>query len=360
MIIGVDGGALAVKDERLKAGVYRVVYNLLLQLSGLDGVNNYRLYTFDRVEEGILQRLGKRFTNVILPRHLWHSLWLPAELAKRPPEAFLGLSQALPRISTLCDIGFIYDLGFLHYPALYPDSYYKLQAQTRLLVTRADRIITISQATARDIIGTYHINANNITVLYPGIDEAFTHKGKKMQSPKPYFLFVGSLKPGKNIPTLLRAFHEVQRSSKGRYGLYIIGGDYWLDPKIKATMNELRLQNSVRLLGCVQDKQLAQYYRRAIAFVSPSLSEGFCLPIAEAMASGCPVIGSDIASLREIAEDAGLFTDALDHEAFARIMLRVAGDGRLRSEMIQKGLKQVKRFSWLSMAKRLLSLIHKA
>src|SRR3972149_3375119 len=137
MKIGVDGGALSITDDRLKVGVYRVVYNLLRELGKINTENTYYIYSFIPIEREVMKQFGPRMINKVLrPQKGWFSLRLPLELSLNPVDLFLGTSQAVPS-STSHNIGFIYDLGFLYYPDAYPGSYEKLKKQTRELVRKS-------------------------------------------------------------------------------------------------------------------------------------------------------------------------------------------------------------------------------
>lgn len=356
MVIGVDAGALAVRDERLKVGVFRVTLNLLKGLDSIDRKNTYRLYTFAPLEKGITSELGKRFEQVVLKIRGWSTVWLPTELRRRPVDVFLGLSQYLPS-SASYNIGFIYDLGFLHHPEAYPDSYRRLTKQTETLIRRANHIMAISHAVSDDIQKRYPVALDTITVSRPGIDQRLTPGGVKHNGPTPYFLSVGSLKRGKNIPTAIRAFAGFLRQIHKSYDYYLIGGDYWLDPQIIDVITECKLQERVKMLGVVADDVLASYYRGAVALVAPSLWEGFCLPAAEAMACGCPVIGSTAGALPEIVAESGILIDPLDVAGFAQAMRAIVSSPKMRIALKQKGLTRAKLFRWDAFARHVYQCI---
>ncbi len=342
MNIGVDAGALSITDDRLKVGVYRVVVNLLIELGKQDKTNTYRLYSFRPLEQGMMRDFGSRMTNVVLPQKGWFRFWLPLELQRNPVDVFLGLSQALP-FSTNYSIGFVYDVGFLRFPEAYPGSYESLKKQTESLVKQANKIITISQTTAQDLVKFFGVDKNKLTVAYPGVSKLLTARGKKFKSPRPYFLFVGALNRGKNIPTLLKAFALFNTKTKEQYDLLLIGGDYWFDTDIVPAAH-------VKRLGYVPDDELANYYRGAKALVMPSLWEGFCLPVVEAMASGCPVIVSRAGALPEIVGNAGILVDPMDVEGFANAMQeKISG---------AKGIVRSKVYSWERMAQSVLCEIY--
>lgn len=346
MVIGVDAGALAVTDNRLRVGVYRVIYHLLKELAVLDSQNTYRLYSFNPLDEEFLQHLPPQMNSLVLtPKYGWFSWRLPLSLLIHPVDVFLGISQALP----MCNgkgIGFIYDLGFLQHPELYPGSHKRLVSQTNDTVKRSRKIITISQASKKDIVDHYHISEDKVVVAYPGVDESFSNVGERFVSKTPYFLHVGSLKPGKNIPQLILGFSQFLRKSQKDYVLLLVGGDYWLDEDILPTITKCGLEEKVRLLGFVPDKILKEYYRGAEAFLSLSVSEGFCLPILEAMACGIPVVASNTGAIPELAPDTSLLSDPLDLEAFATNIQRLTQDEELKKIVIAKGIAKSQEYRW--------------
>ncbi len=300
MIIGVDAGALSVTDERLKVGVWRVTYNLLRELGRLDHTNEYRLYTFSPIDRGVMRDFGPRMQNIVVrPMFGWSMIQLPIELRRHPVDVFLGLSQMVP-FSTSRNIGFIYDVGFLRFPDAYPGSLKRLEYQTRQLVERSGHIMVISNTTKKDVMKAYHTPSDQITVAYPGVDKIFTFRGAVHHEKYPYILFVGALKRSKNVPLALRIFRKFLDKTSGKHKLFLVGGNYWEDPEIRKIIKAENMENSVTMLGHIPDNKLAAYYRGAQALLVTSLWEGFCLPAAEAIVCGCPVVYYNTGSLPEI------------------------------------------------------------
>jgi glycosyltransferase involved in cell wall biosynthesis len=357
MKIGVDAGALSIADNRLKLGVYWINVNLLRELGKIDKKNTYLLYSFTPIDREVMKGFGPRMRNKVLkPSRGWFSLRLPLELTVHPVDIFLGLSQAIPH-SQSHNIGFIYDLGFLHYPEAYPGSQKKLIQITTDLIRRSDHIVTISRIVKDDIMKRYAVNNKKITVAYPGVDKTFTPIGLVYRGKRQYFLFVGALKRGKNIPTLLRAFAQFLKQSKKTYDLILVGSDYWLDPEISKTIKTLGIAKSIKQMGFVPDTKLAEFYRGALAFVSPSLWEGFCLPAVESMACGTPVIGSTTGAFPEIVGSAGILIDPADEQALTETLLDISSKKDLRRKLAKVAMTRSETFSWQKMAKTVYPLL---
>lgn len=358
MIIGVDAGALSITDERLRVGVWRVTYNLLRELGRMDQANEYRLYTFSPIDREVMRAFGPRMKNVIVrPTFAWATIQLPIELRRHPVDAFLGLSQMLPRYSPAHSIGFIYDLGFLRYPKAYPGSLNKLTNLTKQLVNRADKIITISEVTQKDIARTYGVPKSHIAVAYPGVDTRFSQKGPKHKEKHPYILFVGALKRGKNVPFALRVFKNFQDATQNTYDFVIVGGNYWEDPEINATVHDLGLAQYVKFADFVSDREIPSYYRGAQALIVTSLWEGFCLPAVEAMASGCPVVYGETGSLPEIVGTAGLPFASGNEDAALGALLTLVKKSDVRKKYIAAGLARSRNFSWAQFAQSVYDII---
>lgn len=359
MVIGVDAGALSTSDPRLQVGVYKVIKHLLTELSIIDTNNSYRLYSFETISNDVLTGFSSSMTNLVLkPQKGWFSWRLPLSLLLHPVDLFFGVSQGVP-LSFSHNIVMVHDLGFLHNPEFYTQSASRLTRQTREAVRRAEMILCISESTKLDIMETYHIEEKNIIVANPGIDETFSPHGDKYNSKTPYLLHVGSLKPSKNIPRLIQAFSQFLHTSKKEYLLLLIGGDYWLDPQILPTITACGLEDKVRLLGHVPDSVLKEYYRGAAAFTTLTLTEGFCLPVIEAMASGIPVIGSDIPALREIVPDQTLLADANNFAAFSQNLIRVLDDNEYKTIVTAKGLAKAQQYTWNAFAQKVYSVIQR-
>lgn len=358
MIIGVDAGMLGISDKRLEVGVWRVAVNLLTELGSLDKVNSYRLYSFAPIPEVRLKSFGSRMQNFILKPSLgWFSFRLPLELRLHPVDLFLGLGQAMPKTEAK-KVGFIYDLGFLEYPEFYPGSLKKISTNTARLLERSKTIVCISDFVKNQILQKYHVDSEKLTTVYPGVSEVFSEKGTRYLNKRPYFLFVGSLKPQKNAALLISAYLEFLKETSFDVDLLFVGGDFWPDQEFQMALRNQKLVNRIKILGHVTDRELAELYRGALALVIPSRVEGFCIPATEAMHIGCPVIATRVGALPEIVGRAGILIDKGDARSLTAAMLKILNK-EVRSKMIAYGITQSQKFSWVNFAKSVYNLYEK-
>ena len=355
MNIGVDAGAICETDERLKVGVYRVTLELLRHLALLDSENFYRLYSFAPIPRPLLSEFGNHMVNVSFsPSVGYMKVRLPVHLTLHPVDVFLGLSQAMP-VGVKCGIGFVYDLGFLKAPSEYGASAARLKKQTEETVSRSAHIVTISQASKRDIVSTYHIDAQRVSVILPGISDVFSRPGEEKHPVHPYILSVGLLKPGKHIPLAIRAFAAFLEKVKTPYDFVIIGGEKDADPDIRKTIRELHMEKRVQLLGYVSDEEVATWYRGAEGLIALSTHEGFCLPAAEALSCGCPVIYINQGALPEIVGSAGIAVQENTPEHIATAIEHMM-QPTVRKELGKLAIEQSKKYRWDTFAEQVLAL----
>lgn len=219
----------------------------------------------------------------------------------------------------------------------------------------ADVIVTVSNFSKGEIQRLLNIPESKIKVVYNGVDEYFfsnTRKDScKFDYPEMYILFVGSAIPRKNIERLILAYRRIK--DKIDEYLVIIG------PKNKRVFGNVNLEDDEKIIikGFVSKEELKYTYENASLFVFPSLYEGFGLPPLEAMACGTPVVASNVSSLPEVLGDAAHYVDPYSVDDIATGMLKVLDDNSYRKELIRRGLKQVKRYTWKKAAEDVLDII---
>lgn len=311
-------------------------------------------------------RLSERNHN-----RLWHRLRLPL-----PVEWWTGrldlfhatdftLPPTRPRARTLLTV---HDLAFERYPDdTMPGMLAYLRRTVPRSIARADHLIAVSEATRRDLIEFYAVPPTNVAVIPHGVDSRFfpppihgegdrgwgdAIRHKYGLPPGPLILTVGTLQPRKNHLTLIRACGMLSEKAT----LVIAGGTGWGYETVRAEVERLGLTGLVIFIGFVDDADLLALYRLATVFAYPSLYEGFGLPVLEAMASGVPVVASNVSSLPEVVGEAGLLVEPLDVDALAAALDRLLGDESLRRDLSAEGIARASQFTWARAAEGVWTL----
>ncbi|MEX2607762.1 MAG: glycosyltransferase family 1 protein [Kiritimatiellia bacterium] len=229
----------------------------------------------------------------------------------------------------------------------------------RQVAARADRILTVSESSARDVRSLLKLSDSGkkkLRVVYNGLDPVFHEPHDVPRHDPPEILYVGRLDPYKNVPQLVSAFSESIRDLPSGTRLRIIGPPDERYPEAMALARQLDLFPRMDWEGHVDFETLVDAYRRASVVVLPSEYEGFGLPVAEAMACGTPVICSDASSLPEVGGDAARYVPPGDLFALVDALREVLNDKTLRDRMIQKGRAQAVRFQGRTMAEETLKV----
>ncbi len=295
-------------------------------------------------------------------RPVWENLSILPYMKKKKLDIFHGLKNVAPYFSTTKTVITVHDITPLLFPSLLP---LKTRIYWNLIkhnIKKADKIIAVSNTTKKDIVNNLKIEGSRISVIYHGVSGDFypriITKSEKdsylsrlnLEIPKisNIILSVSTIHPRKNYTHLIKAFNIVKKQSDIPVHLLIAGkvdDDIYME-ELKYLINTKNLQSDVHLLGYVSDKELTLLYNIADLFIYPSLYEGFGLPILEAQACGCPVITSNVSSMPEVAGDGAILVDPYNVEEIACAANKVISDKNISDNLIQKGFKNCKRFSW--------------
>lgn len=244
----------------------------------------------------------------------------------------------------------IHDLTFLKYPS-YIDNVVKRHYERIVkCLPWVDLILTVSHSSKQDIVDFLGVKPSKIRVTplasrFNNIDLKKQNDGYA-NNKKPFLLFIGNIEPRKNIIGLIKAFNYLKGNYKIEHELVIIGQKGWKYNQIFKAINSSPYRNQIHNLNYISDQELLQFYLEATMLVYPSFYEGFGLPVIEAMTLGTPVITSNNSSLKEIARDATLLVDPNNYQEIAHSILAVINSNQLQQELISKGKRRAKEFSW--------------
>ena len=368
-LLGVDASRVTTTQP---TGTEHYACQLIRHLIALDQANRYRLYFNAPPPEGLFPDLAHVEERVIPFPRLWTHLRLSLEMLQAPPDLLFVPAHVLPLIRPRRTVVTVHDLGYLYYPEAHtPFARWYLDISTRWNARVATLILADSVATQRDLVRFYGTPLDKIRVVYPGPGqelspardpEALARVRQRYGLPARYMLYVGTLHPRKNLERLVQACHRLCQGYPGPLlpHLVIAGKKGWLYEALYRQIGLLGLQGRVHLPGYVPQEDLPALLSGAQAFLLPSLYEGFGLPVLEAMACGVPVICSNVSSLPEVAGDAALLVDPLDVQAITDAMARLLAHDTLRQELVERGLAQAARFSWLRCAQEALAVLEQA
>ncbi len=248
---------------------------------------------------------------------------------------FLNFIESTPYVIT------VHDMTYEKFPQLFSESEHVIK-QKKEVITRANRIIAISENTKKDIIELLHVKPEKIDVIYHGTSMHIHKRQPSLRLPKRFILFVGSRCSYKNFNRFLNAFALVSHNDKE---LFAICTGVPFNPDEEQRIEKLNLKNRILQFN-VSDKQLEELYSQALLFVYPSLYEGFGIPILEAYACHCPVALSRASCFPEIANEAAIYFDPYSEEDMARAIKKVIYNENQRILLIEKGKERLKLYSW--------------
>ncbi|MEN9937081.1 MAG: hypothetical protein RLZZ387_3660 [Chloroflexota bacterium] len=366
MHIGIDISRIAVAA---RTGTEHYTYELLAAIARRDRATRYTLYCNRTPED--LPPLGTNFAlrPIPLPR-LWTHARLSAELLRRPPDVLFVPAHVIPLGAPLARhtraVVTVHDLGYLRFPQAHTRAQrLYLRLSTVWSARVAARVIAPSAATKEDLVRLAGVSAAKIAVVHHGVGRQGEGEigGRRrvwelVGGETPYFLYVGTIQPRKNLARLIEAFAQLSTlHPEVGARLVLVGKRGWLAEGIERRAAELGVADRVRFTGYVPDEELPALFAEALAFVFPSLYEGFGMPVLEAMAAGAPVLTSTTSSLPEVAGDAALLVDPEETGAIAAGLARLATEPALRAELRRRGYDRAAQFSWDRCAEETLQVL---
>jgi glycosyltransferase involved in cell wall biosynthesis len=350
-------------------GIGTYIRNILRHLARLDRETEFVLLCRPEDREA-LDRLGENFRAVAEPAgpySVTEQVRIPLALRREQVTLFHAPHYVLPRLVSCPSVVTIHDCIHLMFPEYLPNrlalSY--ARASIRTAARRSTRVLTVSESSKKDILRFVDLPPEKIDVIYNAYDERFgevpgeeevARVRERYQLEGEFMLYAGNVKPHKNLERLIEAFAIVRRRGVEHVKLVLIGDDISKYASLRRAVHRHQLHQHVRFLGYLPEQTLAVMYRLASVFAFPSLYEGFGLPPLEAMASGTPVVTSNVSSLPEVTAEAALLVDPYDPEAIADGLMRALTDADLRRDLIARGLERARQFSWEASTRRVRAI----
>jgi glycosyltransferase involved in cell wall biosynthesis len=300
--------------------------------------------------------------------YMWFEWAVPAALRKIKADLFLSPDGYVSLSTKTPTLAIMHDLNFEHFPQDLPflvRRYYRYYFPR--FAKKAIRIGTVSDYSRKDISKAYNVPESKIDVMYNGVSKVFTPLSQKniqetrdrYAQSKPYFLFVGSLHPRKNLARLFEAFDVFRSKGSHDIKLLVVGEKKWWTEPIRIAYEQMVHKKHVIFCGRLNINDLRDVTASAFATTYVSYFEGFGIPIVESFKSGVPVITSNVTSMPEVAGEAALLVDPFDVNDIAAAMEKISGDVGLRAGLIDKGLERCKQFTWEKTASSLWESILK-
>jgi glycosyltransferase involved in cell wall biosynthesis len=355
VLVGVDASRIT---RPRRTGTENYSLHVLRELLAQDAENAYRLYLSTNLPDGLLTPSGKTTTKVIRLPRLWTQVGLSREMLERPPDVLFVPSHVLPLVSPSKSVVVVYDVGHRFFPRAHTlTEWLYVEWAIRRHVRRATRLLTISEASKRDLVRLYRADPARIDVAYPAVDARFQpassdqidHVKRKYGLNDQYVLHLGTIKPRKNLPRLIGAFATANLPTGTQLALG--GMTTFGERAVEHALAASGVGERLLRLGYVDDEDLPALYSGAACVAIVSLYEGFGMPALEALACGAPLVIGNRGSLPEIGADAAVVVDPLEIRSIADGLERVVNDPGLSAELRQRGPRRAAQFDWPSAAR---------
>ena len=297
---------------------------------------------------------------------IWYNWMIPRKLKQIGADVFVSPDMMISLRTDCKQIVVLHDLNFEHYPSDLPAHIARyLRANTPLFARKASKVVTVSEFSKADIVKQYAMDPTKIEVVYNAAQAAYhvlneverTAVRNRYTEGEPYFVFISSIHPRKNLQRLLQAYNQFREQTGSNVKLVAVGRRFWKNESLDETLRSMPFGGDVIFTGHMGQEELSNVLGAAMCLMYVSYFEGFGVPIVEAFQSGVPVITSNVSSMPEVAGDAALLVDPFDVNAIAQAMATMYTDSSVRANYIEQGLQRSRHFNWDSSAGRFWDII---
>ena len=384
MRIAIDAHTFS-PDEMTGGDVY--VYNLVREFAAIDAddhfvvlLNAFSKRALAQARDELQLVAGPNFQFVLsrlpgrLPERIfnawYYGLTVPRALAAHSADVCFGTNYYCVTQGPVRKVVKIHDVGPLVCPQFtHPKMFKRFRGDMLRVTAAADVVLTDTHQTKSEIVAGLNVHPDKVVPIYEAPEPCFQPSdagaarralSEHYRIEGPFFLFVGTVQPRKNVANILRAFDRLKQRISIPHQLIVIGKLGWGYEEALSVRDESRARDEIRLLHYVPKGHLVSFYNAAEALVWPSYYEGIGLPLLEAMACGTPVITSDRGSMKEIPGDAALLVDPNDPDDIAERLWEVASGKTLRESLRRRGLHRAAQFSWRKTATETLAVLRGA
>ena len=381
MRIGIDARTILNPEKGDAIGVGHYTYQLIRHLLEIDKENEYVLFFDFRVREKDIKKFSQPNVKIRFYPFSDYKKYLPGIYNEILGSAILN-KEKLDLIHTTSHasripvsyrgktIVTIHDLAVYKLNDVFPKFFQaKNKALISLMVSKAEKVIAVSQSIKKDLQEILKCPEEKIRVIYSGFDKRMFESPEvdrqkildKYSIKDKYLLFLGTLEPSKNIVRLFEAFKIFKGQNKkdkitGDYKLVMAGKRGWLAKEYRQIAKDLGLAKDIIFTGYVIGDDLVPLFHNADFFVMPSLYEGFGTTVLEAFATGTPAIVSNVSSIPEIAGDAAELVNPMDVQNIADAMIKFSRNEELKQTYREKGFRQLEKFNWEKCARETLEV----
>lgn len=294
--------------------------------------------------------------------YAWFEFSVSRFLRKRSIDLFISPDGYLPLKSKVPSISVIHDINFAHFPQGLPKLtawYYNYFFPK--FAHKATHVVTVSEYSKSDLVSTYSLLPQNVTVAYNGANTEFqpltttqvAEVRSELTGGSPYFVFVGAFSPRKNVAGLLLAFDQFRMQHADSFKLVLVGERMFKTSEMERVYKSMAFKDDVVFTGRLNVDRLKRVVGAAAGLVFVPFFEGFGIPLVEAMRCNVPIVSSNKTSMPEVTGDAALLVDPHNIKDIASAMVHLVETEGLANELVLKGAERAKLFSWDNTAKKL-------